>query len=100
MEGNSICSAAFCESAALRGHPFRHRLRRCHLLPTLSLTRHLSPAGESLSKGTASALLGAFSLRPILYGVRPLSQALSGLTALPKGEPRALPETSSLHLTL
>ena len=33
-------------------------------------------------------------------GVRPLSQALSGLTALPKGEPRALPETSSLCLIL
>ena len=33
-------------------------------------------------------------------GKRPLSQALSGLTALPKGEPRALPETFSLHLIL
>ena len=32
--------------------------------------------------------------------VRPLSQALSGLPALPKGEPRALPEASSLHLKL
>ena len=31
---------------------------------------------------------------------RPLSQALSGLPALPKGEPRALPETSSLCLIL
>ena len=28
---NGICSAAFCESAALREYPFRHRLRRCHL---------------------------------------------------------------------
>ena len=31
VEGSSICSTAFCESAALRGYPFRHRLRRCHL---------------------------------------------------------------------
>ena len=31
VAANSICSAAFCESAALRGSPFRHRLRRCHL---------------------------------------------------------------------
>ena len=25
---NGSCSAAFCESAALRGYPFRHGLRR------------------------------------------------------------------------
>ena len=31
VKGSSICSTAFCESAALRGYPFRHRLRRCHL---------------------------------------------------------------------
>ena len=31
VAANGICSAAFCESAALRGYPFRHRLRRCHL---------------------------------------------------------------------
>ena len=42
-----------CKVRLSGGRPFRHRLRRCHPLPTLSLTRHLSPAGESLSKGTA-----------------------------------------------
>ena len=31
VKSSSICSAAFYESAALRGYPFRHRLRRCHL---------------------------------------------------------------------
>ena len=39
-------------------------------------------------------------LLPSANGVRPLSQALSGLTALPKGEPSALPEASSLYLIL
>ena len=33
--------------------PLPSSLMGCHLLSTLSLTRHLSPAGESLSKGTA-----------------------------------------------
>ena len=31
VKSSSICSTAFCESAVLRGYPFRHRLRRCHL---------------------------------------------------------------------
>ena len=34
---------------------------RIHLLPTLSLARHLSPAGESLSKGTALGSAGKFT---------------------------------------
>ena len=28
MEGNGICSAAFCESAALRARPFNQKSRR------------------------------------------------------------------------
>ena len=31
VKGSSICSTDFCKSAVLRGYPFRHRLRRCHL---------------------------------------------------------------------
>ena len=31
VKGNGICSAAFCESAALREYPFRQSLRLCHL---------------------------------------------------------------------
>ena len=51
------------ETAARREkYPFRHRLRRCHPFPTLSLTRHLSPAGESLSKGTASEVAARFPI--------------------------------------
>ena len=42
---------------------------RSHPLPTLSLTRHLSPAGESLSKGTAlggdGKLSGIAKRRPL-----------------------------------
>ena len=41
----------------------------CHPFPTLSLTRHLSPAGESLSKGTAfrggDKLFGTSIRRPL-----------------------------------
>ena len=51
-------------SLLAREYPFRHRLRRCHPLPTLSLTRHLSPAGESLSKGTASVVVAKFPTLP------------------------------------
>ena len=40
------------------------RFASSHPLPTLSLTRHLSPAGESLSKGTALAAAGNFAAAP------------------------------------
>ena len=52
--------------------------------------------GRGNFRGTPSVIACAAPVSP----VRPLSQALSGLPALPKGEPRARPEASSLCLKL
>ena len=84
--GSGICSAAFCESAALRGS----RLAPLSGLP-------------ALPKGEPRALPGAFSLHLMFCnganGVRPLRHRYA-MPPLPKGEARALPETSLLYLTL
>ena len=58
------------QKGALREEPLPScRCASSHLLPTLSLTRHLSPAGESLSKGTAfcsgGKLCGSTKRRPL-----------------------------------
>ena len=72
-------------------------------------SRASSPKGEPLGAAGNFAAAEAFTRRgkvarsagwgqhPLAL-LRPLSQALSGLPALPKGEPRALPETLSLPL--
>ena len=57
------------QEGALREEPLPScRCASSHPLPTLSLTRHLSPAGESLSKGTALAVAGNFLAKP--QGIR------------------------------
>ena len=67
-------------------------------LPSSPAAMPPSPRGRLQHCQELSHCARYFSIE--VNGVRPLSQALSSLTALPKGEPRALPETSSLHLTL
>ena len=52
VEENGICSAAFCESVALRAYPFRHRLRRCHL-----------PQGDGFS--SSGKVSGSVQRRPL-----------------------------------
>ena len=61
---NGTCSLTTCTPRFLfcEGNlPLPSSLTRCHPFPTLSLTRHLSPAGESLSKGTAFVLTAKFT---------------------------------------
>ena len=77
--------------------------------PPFRRSRASSPKGEPLGAAGNFAAAEAFTRRgkvarsagwgqrPLAL-LRPLSQALSGLPALPKGEPRALPETLSLPL--
>ena len=48
VEGSGICSAAFCESAALRGYPFRLAASRQATFP----------------KGTAFVVAGSFAAVP------------------------------------
>ena len=95
-------NAIFCKKKGGGKDPFR-------LLPLVAAT---FPKGTALGGG--GKVSGSAIRRPLggagersetegvlgLTAVRPLSQALSGLPALPKGEPRALPEASSLCLIL
>ena len=54
-------------------------------------------AAEAFTRRGKVARSAGWGQHPLAL-LRPLSQALSGLPALPKGEPRALPETLSLPL--
>ena len=69
-----------------------------------SLRTFLKPifTGEVVEENgsCSAAFYESAALRESAAGLRPLSQNLTVLPALPKGEPRALPETFSLHLIL
>ena len=91
----------FCKLTAF--YPLRHgfavpappRGRLCAMPGSLPSPLKPSPWGRWLRPAGADGRGAPAPQRP-----RPLSQALSGLPALPKGEPRARPEDSSLHLKL
>ena len=69
-----------------------------------SLRTFLKPifTGEVVEENgsCSAAFYESAALRESAAGLRPLSQNLTVLPALPKGEPRALPETFSLRLIL
>ena len=65
-------------------------------MPSVKAYGFASSLGEGAS-GAAGKFLFHLKFSDRANGVRPLSQALSGLTALPKGEPSALPEAFSLN---
>ena len=72
MEENGICSAAFCESAALRGIPPQSLLRKAS-----------SPKGTPL--GTAGNFAAAAKSRPLGEGGLTRSGKTEGVSSLPEG---------------
>ncbi len=98
VEENGSCSAAFCESAARRKSAADFQLAE----PSPSSLRDAtSPEGGGFAllaaRSRKAPLSGELARRkPCLRGfsqanvLRPLSQCLSALTALPKGEPLAV----------
>ena len=96
VEGNSRCSAAFCESAALRGN-FWQAFNGLNSL-SQNLTVLPAPSGREPLAWRESFLLH-LNFNSETNGVRPLRLCFAN-PPLPKGEASALPEASSLCLIL
>ena len=76
MTANGICSAAFCESAALRGYPLR--LTTFARFPLLSLRDIFPRPGEVFPlKGELFCTAGSFLVMPNTLATRLTACALS-----------------------
>ena len=90
-----MCSAALCTSIA------EELFIISRLSRSAERSKRIFTGGVVTASGSCSAAFyESATLRESAAGLRPLSQNLTVLPALPKGEPRALPETFSLRLIL
>ena len=94
---NDLKCAPLCSAHSQRKNIFYRAMPE-----RLRTLRHCIFTG-GVVKGSGScsaAFYESAALRESAAGLRPLSQNLTVLPALPKGEPRALPKAFSLHLKL